>query len=73
VKPVCHGGGPGNIIRKVDEIFRATVPDIEKRFLPGPDRFQTAELVQNSFLEGVRECNPRTKQTAWGAEVSYLG
>jgi hypothetical protein len=37
VEPVLHAGWPGNIFRKIDEVFRATIPDIEKGLLPGPD------------------------------------
>jgi hypothetical protein len=39
VEPVLHGGRPGNVRRKIDEILQATVPDVKERFLPGPDRF----------------------------------
>jgi hypothetical protein len=46
VEPVPHAGRPRNVRRKVDEVFRADVPDIEKGFLLGPDRFQTGQFVE---------------------------
>jgi hypothetical protein len=41
VEPVPHAGRPRNVRRKVDEVFRADVLDVEEGFLPSPDRFQT--------------------------------
>jgi hypothetical protein len=46
VEPVPHTGRSRNVRRKVDEILRADVPDIEKGFLPSPDRFQTGQFVE---------------------------
>jgi hypothetical protein len=58
VEPVLHTGRPGYIFRKVDKVFRATVPDVEERSLPGPDRFQTGELVEAAPLAGREDAAP---------------
>jgi hypothetical protein len=39
MEPIGHGQRPGHIFRKIDKVFRTSVPDIEKGFLPSPDRF----------------------------------
>jgi hypothetical protein len=52
MEPVLHAGWPGNIFRKVDEVFRATVSDVEEGFLPGPDGLQTGEFVKRAPLTG---------------------
>jgi hypothetical protein len=58
VEPVLHAGWPGNIFRKVDKFFRATVPDVEEGLLPGPDRLQTGEFVKRAPLTGRENAAP---------------
>ena len=52
VEPVLRAGWSGNIFRKIDEVFRSTVPDVEEGFLPGPDRLQTGKLEEGAPLTG---------------------
>jgi hypothetical protein len=58
VEPVLHGGRPGNICRKIDEVFRTAVPDVEKGPLPGPDRVQTGEFVEVALGAGRQDAAP---------------
>ena len=65
MEPVLHAGWPGNIFRKVDEVFRSTVPNVEEGFLPGPDRLQTGEFEEGAPLAG-RENAPAAPDERFG-------
>jgi hypothetical protein len=56
--PVGPRGCAGNVCRKIDEVFRTAVPDIEKGPLPGPDRVQTGEFVEVASRAGRQDAAP---------------
>jgi hypothetical protein len=58
LEPILHAGWPWNIFRKIDEVFRATIPDIEEGLLPGPDRLQSGEFVEVAPLAGRENATP---------------
>jgi hypothetical protein len=64
MEPILHAGWPGNIFRKIDEVFRSTVPDV-KGLLPGPDRLQTGEFEEGAPLTG-RENAPAAPDERFG-------
>ena len=73
MEPIPHAGWPGNIFRKVDEVFRSTVPDVEEGFLPGVDRLQTGDFEEGAPLTG-RENAPTApdKQFGGGRFLSWI-
>ena len=48
--PVGPRRRPRKVSRQIDKIFRSTVPDVEERFLPNPDRFQAGEFKERAPL-----------------------
>jgi hypothetical protein len=72
VEPVPHTGWPRNVRRKVDEVLRPDVPDIEKGFLPSPDRLQTEQFVKAAPLAGRKDATPAPDEWFGGRKFPIL-
>jgi hypothetical protein len=58
VEPISHGRRPGHVFRKINEFFRASVPDVEEVFLLSPNKFQTSKFIEDAPLAGGEDAAP---------------